>query len=152
MVNVVPLPPLIPLKTTPSTSPFHGASYYCRLIQTRRSASKLASPLSPASPPPHCTACTAGWYGHDCARKQAGLPLEPSLIPQRSWLSRNVKEAVAALEPPPKPTRKRPLIYVYDLEPLYSQKMLQYRCGQGGGGSACKRCCSTGVTEGPGLR
>ena len=84
-------------------------------------------------PPTHCTACTAGWYGHDCARKQAGLPLEPSLIPQRSWLSRNVKEAVAALEPPPKPTRKRPLIYVYDLEPLYSQKMLQYRCGQGGG-------------------
>ena len=69
----------------------------------------------------------SGWYGHDCARKKAGLPLEPSVISERSWLSRNVKEAVAALEPPPKPERKRPLIYVYDLEPLYQQKMLQYR-------------------------
>ena len=71
----------------------------------------------------------SGWYGHDCARKKAGLPLEPSVIPERSWLSRNVREAVAAVEPPPKPTRKHPLIYIYDLEPLYSQKLLQYRCG-----------------------
>ena len=69
----------------------------------------------------------SGWYGHDCARKKAGLPLEPSIIPERSWLRSIVKEAVAAIEPPPKLTRKHPLIYIYDLEPLYSQKLLQYR-------------------------
>ena len=68
-----------------------------------------------------------GWYGHDCARKKAGLPLEPSVINNRQWLSRTVKEAVAALDPHPRPERKRPLIYIYDLEPLYQQKLLQYR-------------------------
>ncbi|GAX85342.1 hypothetical protein CEUSTIGMA_g12759.t1 [Chlamydomonas eustigma] len=71
--------------------------------------------------------CDPGWYGHDCSRKAAGLALEPSRIPQFSWLRNNVKEAPAALEPPPKADRKRPLIYVYDLEPLFSQRMLQYR-------------------------
>jgi hypothetical protein len=40
-----------------------------------------------------------------------------------------VKEPPAALEPPPAPTRVRPLIYIYDLEPLYSTKLLQYRWG-----------------------
>ena len=65
--------------------------------------------------------------GMDCSRKKAGLPLEPSRISQQGWLKTTVVEALAAMEPPPKPTRKRPLIYVYDLEPLYSQKMLQYR-------------------------
>jgi hypothetical protein len=39
----------------------------------------------------------------------------------------SVQEPPAAREPPPSPTRKRPLIYVYDLEPLYSSKLLQYR-------------------------
>ena len=63
----------------------------------------------------------------DCSRKKAGLPLEPSRISQQGWLKTTVVEALAAMEPPPKPTRKRPLIYVYDLDPLYNQKMLQYR-------------------------
>lgn len=80
-----------------------------------------------------------GWYGHDCSRKVAGQPLEPSRIPSMSWLACTVTEPPAAKEPPPAPTRKRPLIYVYDLEPLYSQRLLQYRCGAAGA------CGSTGV-------
>mmetsp|Transcript_19563 Transcript_19563/g.42445 ORF Transcript_19563/g.42445 Transcript_19563/m.42445 type:complete len:788 (+) Transcript_19563:181-2544(+) len=71
--------------------------------------------------------CDEGWYGTDCSRKKAGGQLEPSRIPQHKWLDYNVREPPAALDPPPKPARKRPLIYVYDLEPLYSQKLLQYR-------------------------
>lgn len=69
----------------------------------------------------------SGWYGHDCSRKAAGMEMEPSRISQRSWLAHDVSEAVAAMEPPPRAIRKRPLIYIYDLEPYFSQRMLQYR-------------------------
>ena len=55
------------------------------------------------------------------------MPLLPSRIPTTPWLSREVHEPRAALEPPPSATRRRPLIYVYDMEPLYNAKMLQYR-------------------------
>ncbi|KAG2455017.1 hypothetical protein HYH02_000842 [Chlamydomonas schloesseri] len=71
--------------------------------------------------------CDEGYYGHDCARRKAGLPLLPSTIPTTRWLAEVVREPPAALEPPPAPTRKRPLIYVYDLEPMYQAKILQYR-------------------------
>ncbi|KAG2450529.1 hypothetical protein HYH02_005030 [Chlamydomonas schloesseri] len=74
--------------------------------------------------------CYEGYYGHDCARRKAGLPLQPSDIGQRPWLSSHVREPPAALEPPPQPTRKRPLIYVYDLDPLYNARLLQYRIVQ----------------------
>ncbi len=42
-------------------------------------------------------------------------------------MRRVVVEPPAAMEPPPAPSRKRPLIYIYDMEPLYSTKLLQYR-------------------------
>ncbi|GFR40870.1 hypothetical protein Agub_g1521 [Astrephomene gubernaculifera] len=71
--------------------------------------------------------CDVGYYGHDCARRKAGLPLLPNTLSQRPWVAEQVREPPAALEPPPKATRKRPLIYVYDLEPLYQSKLLQYR-------------------------
>ncbi|GFR40871.1 hypothetical protein Agub_g1522 [Astrephomene gubernaculifera] len=71
--------------------------------------------------------CDEGYYGHDCARRKAGLPLQPSTLPTKPWLASVLHEPPAALEPPPKATRKRPLIYVYDLEPLYQSKLLQYR-------------------------
>ncbi|KAL6758371.1 exostosin-like glycosyltransferase [Haematococcus lacustris] len=71
--------------------------------------------------------CDPGWYGHDCSRKVAGQVLEPSRIPQRRWLQGVAVEPPAAQEPPPAATRKRPLIFVYDLEPLFSSKLLQYR-------------------------
>ncbi len=56
------------------------------------------------------------------------MPLLPSTIPTKPWLASVVREPPAALEPPPAPTRKRPLIYVYDLEPFYQARILQYRC------------------------
>ena len=33
----------------------------------------------------------------------------------------------AAEDPPPKPQRRRPFIYVYDLKPEYSSDILQFR-------------------------
>ncbi|GLI69587.1 hypothetical protein VaNZ11_014246 [Volvox africanus] len=71
--------------------------------------------------------CDEGYYGHDCARRRAGMPLQPSMISSTPWLASVIREPPAAVEPPPHATRKRPLIYVYDLEPLYQSKILQYR-------------------------
>ena len=65
----------------------------------------------------------------------------PPLSPfQRSWLDKVVKEPLASLEPPPAAMRRRPLIYIYDLEPMYSTRMLQYRwvLTLGGAGGARK--------------
>ncbi|KAG2494840.1 hypothetical protein HYH03_007080 [Edaphochlamys debaryana] len=73
--------------------------------------------------------CDDGYYGHDCSRRKAGLPLLPSRIPTTPWLASVVREPPAALEPPPRATRRRPLVYVYDLEPLFQAKILQYRVG-----------------------
>ncbi|PNH05410.1 hypothetical protein TSOC_008334 [Tetrabaena socialis] len=81
--------------------------------------------------------CEPGYYGHDCARRRAGLPLLPSAIPTTPWLASVLREPPAAREPPPAATRRRPLIYVYDLEPLYQAKLMQYRydgLGTGRGG------------------
>ena len=33
----------------------------------------------------------------------------------------------AAQDPPPAPSRKRPLIYVYDMPPEFTTRILQYR-------------------------
>ena len=88
--------------------------------------------LNPRPCPPRCPTlrrCDEGYYGHDCARRRAGLPLLPSRIPSTPWLNASAVEPPAALEPPPSASRLRPLIYVYDLEPLYQSLMLQYRCG-----------------------
>ncbi|KAG2431441.1 hypothetical protein HXX76_009456 [Chlamydomonas incerta] len=71
--------------------------------------------------------CDEGYYGHDCARRKAGMPLLSSTIPTTPWLASVLREPPAAQEPPPAPTRKRPLIYVYDLEPFYQARVLQYR-------------------------
>ncbi|KAG2494839.1 hypothetical protein HYH03_007079 [Edaphochlamys debaryana] len=73
--------------------------------------------------------CDDGYYGHDCSRRKAGLPLLPSRIPTTPWLASVVREPPAALEPPPRATRRRPLVYVYDLEPLFQARLLQYRVG-----------------------
>eukprot|EP00798_Chlamydomonas_sp_ICE-L_P028909 gene28909-32104_t len=53
--------------------------------------------------------------------------MEPSTIPQSPWLDKVVAFPKAAMYPPPAETRKRPLIYIYDLEPMYSSRLLQYR-------------------------
>lgn len=87
----------------------------------------LQAPNPHCRKPHFCHRCDHGWYGHDCSRKRAGLPLEPSRIASQRWLSSVVAEPAAAKDPPPAPSRKRPLIYIYDTEPLYLQKLLQYR-------------------------
>ncbi|KXZ48695.1 hypothetical protein GPECTOR_26g598 [Gonium pectorale] len=72
--------------------------------------------------------CDEGYYGHDCARRKAGMPLLRSRIDDKPWVKRVLgSEPPAAIEPPPRPTRRRPLIYVYDLEPMYQAKIMQYR-------------------------
>jgi hypothetical protein len=56
------------------------------------------------------------------------VTLREATLPARMLCTQGVvTDPIAAQDPPPSPTRKRPLIYVYDLEPLYSSKLLQYR-------------------------
>jgi hypothetical protein len=72
--------------------------------------------------------CDPGWFGHDCSRRVSGFkPFEPSRIAARPWLAKTVAEPPSSIDPPPEPTRKRPLIFVYDLNPLFSSTLLQYR-------------------------
>ncbi|KAG2431439.1 hypothetical protein HXX76_009454 [Chlamydomonas incerta] len=74
--------------------------------------------------------CHLGWYGMDCARRRASSAPIPKaaieeVIPKHH---QNVATfPVAARDPPPAPTRRRPLIYMYDLDPLFNTRMLQYR-------------------------
>ncbi|KAG2501893.1 hypothetical protein HYH03_000391 [Edaphochlamys debaryana] len=70
--------------------------------------------------------CHEGWYGADCSRKKAGSPMEPGMQEaDRPWLNQVMQIPPAALESPP-PTRRRPLIYVYDVPPAFTTRMLQY--------------------------
>ncbi|GFR45050.1 hypothetical protein Agub_g6421 [Astrephomene gubernaculifera] len=91
--------------------------------------------------------CHQGWYGEDCARKKAGEPLEPGLMEARPWLKPVVMPVLAAAEEPPaaaagsgpagatgsgaeqqqQPGRLRPLIYIYDMPPEFTSRMLQYK-------------------------
>ncbi|MEW5317214.1 MAG: hypothetical protein WDW38_008534 [Sanguina aurantia] len=71
--------------------------------------------------------CDPGYYGHDCARPRASVKPKPSRILTQPWLATAVIVPPASLDPPPATLRKRPLIYVYDLEPLFQSKMLQMR-------------------------
>ncbi|KAG2497881.1 hypothetical protein HYH03_004147 [Edaphochlamys debaryana] len=71
--------------------------------------------------------CHPGWYGSDCSRKKAGEEPEEGYL-SRPWLQRVVVVPPASLPSPPKPTRPRPLIYVYDMAP-YTSRFLQYRLG-----------------------
>lgn len=72
--------------------------------------------------------CYDGWYGNDCSRKRKGLPLEPGdENKDKTWLKSTLTTVAAALDPPLKPTRKRPFVYVYDTAPEYNTDILQYR-------------------------
>ncbi|PSC68519.1 exostosin-like glycosyltransferase [Micractinium conductrix] len=75
--------------------------------------------------------CQQGWFGHDCAYRTAGTPWTPGMEDgERPWLKPFVHTPVAR-DPEPGQTRKRPLIYVYELPPWYNSVMLQYRVGSG---------------------
>ncbi|GLI62946.1 hypothetical protein VaNZ11_005800 [Volvox africanus] len=72
--------------------------------------------------------CHPGWYGSDCTRKRAGLALEPARhLGNDAWLEPLIVIPPASLPVPASPTRPRPLIYVYDVPPEYTSRMLQYR-------------------------
>lgn len=73
--------------------------------------------------------CHEGWFGHDCSRQIASAPQNTdSDLEKKPWLKNVAVSPVPSAVPPVNNTmRKRPLIYVYDLDTLYSQKMLQYR-------------------------
>eukprot|EP00798_Chlamydomonas_sp_ICE-L_P012371 gene12371-15556_t len=85
--------------------------------------------------------CYEGWYGTDCARKKAGLPMEPSNIgTARPRLAASAKLPRVMLDPQRQPareqeskdravktTRKRPFIYVYDIPAEYNTRMLEYK-------------------------
>ncbi|PNH07164.1 hypothetical protein TSOC_006410 [Tetrabaena socialis] len=74
--------------------------------------------------------CHPDWYGQDCSRKKAGSDMEPGMHEQgqgRPWLAAATVTPPAALPVPALPTRPRPLIYVYDVPPDFTFRMLQYR-------------------------
>ncbi|EFJ51205.1 acetylglucosaminyltransferase [Volvox carteri f. nagariensis] len=55
--------------------------------------------------------CHAGWYGHDCSRRRAGLPVDtpPDYLTSKPWLEPAVTHPVAA-EDPPTTAPKRDLV------------------------------------------
>lgn len=98
--------------------------------------------------------CHAGWYGTDCSRKKAGEVMEPGreTTAAGEFLTRNKGMFFnGAHSLPPAATvhaagdvpsahavgsgskafqaqgRLRPLIYIYDLPPIFNTKILQFR-------------------------
>lgn len=72
----------------------------------------------------------ASRYGTDCSRKRAGLPINQAELDGSSLppaIRPLVRMPPAALDPPPRPTRKRPLIYIYDMPANWTTLFLQYR-------------------------
>lgn len=80
--------------------------------------------------------CNIRFYGHDCANK---VPLEFLEINKSQLNSRNdsspwihqFARTPEMLLLPPRKTRKRPLIFIYDMNPIYDQVLLQYRIDSG---------------------
>jgi len=76
--------------------------------------------------------CHEGYYGYDCSRRRQAVEARPGLeAKERPWLKPHVMPVPAALDPPPRSSRKRPLIYVYDLPPEFNSRLLQYRVERG---------------------
>lgn len=74
--------------------------------------------------------CYEGWYGHDCAHKVPGVDsTDDDATVWKPWIRDYVR--TPASEPPTEPTRPRPLIYVYDMDPVFDQIILQYRIDAG---------------------
>lgn len=73
--------------------------------------------------------CHDGFFGHDCAYRHPGVDWETGRFgtpDNRPWL-KDLALTPAAEDPEPGSTRLRPLIYVYELPPMYNQLMLMYR-------------------------
>ncbi|KAG2437024.1 hypothetical protein HYH02_011455 [Chlamydomonas schloesseri] len=75
--------------------------------------------------------CHEGWYGMDCSRQRASAKTREKGYHEpggaRPYLEHIVVDPPAAKDPPPAATRRRPLIYVYDTDPLFNTKLMQYR-------------------------
>ncbi|KAL4426069.1 hypothetical protein ABPG77_007865 [Micractinium sp. CCAP 211/92] len=81
--------------------------------------------------------CDPGWHGIDCAHQSVSADAtQPGREEQRPWIAEHV-HTPAAREFASGATRKRPLIFVYELPSDFSTLMLQYR--QAGGGSCTAR-------------
>lgn len=63
----------------------------------------------------------------DCARKAQGEPMEESMLATRPWLRAHVALTPEAQPKLPDTPRRRPLVYIYDLPPEFTTRMLQYR-------------------------
>ncbi|KAL4452535.1 hypothetical protein ABPG75_008197 [Micractinium tetrahymenae] len=71
--------------------------------------------------------CDPGWHGIDCAHQSAFADAsQPGREAQRPWIAEHV-HTPAARDFPPGATRKRPLIFVYELASDYSTLLMQYR-------------------------
>ncbi|KXZ45350.1 hypothetical protein GPECTOR_55g256 [Gonium pectorale] len=75
--------------------------------------------------------CYEGWYGMDCSRQRASAKEKTTGDHEpggsKPHLTPIVVDPPAAMDRPPHATRRRPLIYVYDTDPLFNTKMMQYR-------------------------
>ncbi|GLC75556.1 hypothetical protein PLESTF_001656500 [Pleodorina starrii] len=72
--------------------------------------------------------CHDGWYGTDCSLRRAGRGEEDGeQLLEKPWLAEAINHVVATEDPPLTPTRRRPYIYVYDMNPEYGTDLWQYR-------------------------
>ena len=74
--------------------------------------------------------CQDGYFGQDCAYRMPGVNWTLGLLADRPWLQDYIR-TFSSQDPPPGSIRRRPLIYVYELDPMYNQRMLQYRIFKG---------------------
>lgn len=73
--------------------------------------------------------CHTGWHGIDCAHRSADADeSKPGLEVERPWIKEFV-HTPAGQDFPAGVTRKRPLIFVYEMASDYATIMLQYRHG-----------------------
>ncbi|KAK9846205.1 hypothetical protein WJX84_007485 [Apatococcus fuscideae] len=61
-----------------------------------------------------------GYWGHDCANLRLGSPSLPGAAEAKPWLANWAQQDIL-------PAPVRPLIYIYDLPPIYNSRMLEYR-------------------------
>lgn len=83
--------------------------------------------------------CDLGYYGQDCANRvpQEFMEMNESSTMHTStrnesspWIQQFARTPAMMVLPPEK-TRKRPLIFIYDMNPVFDQVLLQYRIDSG---------------------
>ncbi|KAI8107071.1 hypothetical protein M9434_001716 [Picochlorum sp. BPE23] len=74
--------------------------------------------------------CDAGWYGHDCAHKVPGMYIKSTDDAEIDPWIRDFAR-IPGSELPSGGKRLRPLIYVYNMDPIFDQTILQYRVDAG---------------------